>query len=272
MKPTRQVNMILLKHHLKSLRLPTISAECEKAAKQCATEGADHLGYLLRVCELELIERERKAAARRLTAAKFPAVKTMTEFDFAASPSINRGLVLELLKCEFLSRKENVLLIGGSGTGKTHLATSIAVEACGQGKRVRFARVTELVTQLLEAREERQLSRLWDQLSKLHLLVLDELGYVPASKVGAELLFDVISTAYERTSLIVTTNLPFEQWTEVLDNERLTGAVLDRLTHRCHIVETGSESFRLKEARRRRAVLPTVAMPTGAKSAIEQKA
>ncbi len=271
MKPSHHVNMLLLKHYLKSLRLPTVSAECEKAAKQCAAEGTDHLGYLLRVCELELIERERKAAARRLKAAKLPAVKTATEFDFAASPTINRGLVLELLKCEFLSRKENILLIGGSGTGKTHLATSIAVEACGQGKRVRFARVTELVTQLLEAREERQLSRLRDQLSKLNLLILDELGYVPASKVGAELLFDVISTSYERTSLIVTTNLPFEQWTEVLDNERLTGAALDRLTHRCHIVETGSESYRLKDAQRRRAVRATGAGAPGARTASEQK-
>jgi DNA replication protein DnaC len=136
MNPSRQVNMLLLRHHLKALRLPTVSAECEKAAKQCAAEGTDHLGHLLRFCELELIERERKAAARSLKAAKFPAVKTAAEFGFATSPAINRGLVLELLKCEFLSRKENVSLIGGSGTGKTHLATSIAVEACGQGKRV----------------------------------------------------------------------------------------------------------------------------------------
>ena len=116
---------------------------------------------------------------------------------------------------------------------------------------MRFFRVTELVTQLLEAREERQLGRLRSQLAKLDLLVLDELGYVPASKVGAELLFDVISTAYERTSVIVTTNLPFEKWTEVLGSERLTGATLDRLTHRCHILETNGESYRLKEARER---------------------
>ena len=126
------------------------------------------------------------------------------------------------------------------------------MEACGRGKRVRFYRVTELVTQLLEAREERQLGRLQSQLAKLDLLVLDELGYVPASKAGAELLFDVISTAYERTSVIVTTNLPFEQWTEVLGSERLTGATLDRLTHRCTILETGGESYRLRDARRRR--------------------
>ena len=145
-----------------------------------------------------------------------------------------------------------MLLIGGSGTGKTHLATALAMEACARGKRVRFYRVTELATQLLEAREERHLGRLRSQLAKLDLLVLDELGYVPASQVGAELLFDVISTAYERSSVVVTTNLPFEEWKEVLGSERLTGATLDRLTHRCTIIETGGESYRLREARRRR--------------------
>jgi DNA replication protein DnaC len=267
MKTSRVVNMVLLKHHLKALRLPTVSAECEKVAQHCAAEGADHLTYLLRVCELELIERERKASARRLKAARFPTVKTAAEFDFAAQPTIPQGTVLELMKCEFINKKENVLLIGTAGTGKTHLATALGVEACGQGKRVRFARVTELVTQLLEAREERQLTRARAQLAKLDLLILDELGYVPASKVGAELLFDVISTSYERTSLIVTTNLPFEQWTEVLDNERLTGATLDRLTHRCHIIETGGESYRLRDARRRRsgsvALRPTPAAELG---------
>jgi DNA replication protein DnaC len=267
MKTSHVVNMVLLKHHLKALRLPTVSAECEKVAKQCAAEGADHLTYLLRVSELELIERERKAGALRLKAARFPTAKTAAEFDFAAQPTINQGMVLGLMRCDFIPKKENVLLIGTAGTGKTHLATALGIEACGLGKRVRFARVTELVTQLLEAREERQLTRARAQLAKLDLLILDELGYVPASKVGAELLFDVISTSYERTSLIVTTNLPFEQWTEVLDNERLTGATLDRLTHRCHIIETGGESYRLKDARRRRggsgAVQPTPAAALG---------
>ncbi|MDA1055787.1 MAG: ATP-binding protein, partial [Planctomycetota bacterium] len=129
----------------------------------------------------------------------------------------------------------------------------LGVEACGQGKKVRFWRVTELITQLIEAREERQLLRLKNQLAKLDLLILDELGYVPASKLGAELLFDIISTAYERTSLIVTTNLPFENWTEVLGSERLTGATLDRLTHRCHILEASGESYRLADARRRQS-------------------
>ncbi|HWB11456.1 MAG TPA: ATP-binding protein [Pirellulales bacterium] len=143
-------------------------------------------------------------------------------------------------------------LLRNPGTGKTHLATALAIEACHRGYQVRFFRVTELVTQLMEAREERQLLRMKAQLARLDVIVLDELGYVPASKLGAELLFDVISTAYERQSLIVTTNLPFGQWTEVLGSERLTGAVLDRLTHRCHIREATGDSYRLKDARRHR--------------------
>ena len=157
------------------------------------------------------------------------------------------------MRCGYLDQRENLLLVGNTGTGKTHLASALGVEACRPGKRVRFHKVVELVTQLIEAREERQLSRMKTQLSKLDLLILDELGYVPASKLGAELLFDVISTAYERTSVIVTTNLPFENWTEVLGSERLTGATLDRLTQRCHIIECNGESYRLNDAKRRRS-------------------
>jgi DNA replication protein DnaC len=142
-----------------------------------------------------------------------------------------------------------VLFIGNPGTGKSHLAAAIAAEACAKGYKVRFFRVTELVTLMIEAKDQRNLLRLRSQLSKLDLLVLDELGYVPATKVGAELLFDVIATAYERTSLLVTTNLPFENWTEVLGSERLTGATLDRLTHRCKIIETKGESYRLQDAK-----------------------
>jgi DNA replication protein DnaC len=253
-QPTKST--VLLKHHLQALKLPTMTAECEKLARRCAQENVDHLGFLLQLAELEVLERERRAAARRLKAARLPTPKTLESFDFAAAPALNKPLILELMTCDYIDRHENVLLIGGSGTGKTHLATALATAACARGKRVRFYRVTELATLLLEAREERQLTRLRSQLAKLELLVLDELGYVPASKVGAELLFDVISTAYERMSLIVTTNLPFEEWKEVLGSERLTGATLDRLTHRCTLVETGRESYRLREARRRRRAAP----------------
>ncbi len=157
----------------------------------------------------------------------------------------------ELAHGEFIKERENVLLIGNSGTGKTHLATALAFAACQMGFKTRFFGVTGLVTQLLERREERQLERFFKQLDRLDLLVLDELGYVPFSKLGAELLFEVVSRAYERTSLVVTANLPFESWTEVLGSQRLTGALLDRLTHRVHILEANGESFRLKDSMRR---------------------
>jgi DNA replication protein DnaC len=247
--PTKST--VLLKHHLKQLKLPTMHTECEKIAARAAKDNLDHLAFLLHLCELELIERERRAAERRLKAAKFPSNKTLDTFDFKARPSVNKPLVLQLIQGDYLDRRENLLLVGPSGTGKTHLTLALGIAACSQGKKVRFWRVTELITTLLEAKEERQLLRLRGQLAKLDLLILDELGYVPASKAGAELLFDVIAGAYERNSVIVTTNLPFENWTEVLGNERLTGAALDRLTHRCHILETKGESYRLRESKQR---------------------
>jgi DNA replication protein DnaC len=252
MTKTETKSTVLVKHHLKSLKLPTMHGECEKIAARSANENLDHLAFLLALCELELVDRERRAAERRLKAARFPAHKTLDEFDFAAQPSVNKPLVLELIKGEYLQKRENLILVGASGTGKTHLATALGVAACLAGKKVRFFRVTELITTLIEARDEKLLLRLRGQLAKQHLLILDELGYVPASKVGAELLFDIVATAYERQSLIVTTNLPFENWTEVLGSERLTGAALDRLTHRCHIIETTGESYRLQDAQRRR--------------------
>jgi len=251
MKTLETKSLVLLKHHLKALRLPTVGSECEKVARQAAADNVDHLTYLLQLLELELLDREKRSAERRLKAAKFPTIKTLDSFDFTARPSVNKVLIAELARCEFIDNRENVLMVGNPGTGKSHLATALAAQACARGYKVRFYRATELVTTLIEARDERTFMRLKTQLARLDLLVLDELGYVPASKVGAELLFDVISSAYERTSLIVTTNLPFESWTEVLGSERLTGATLDRLTHRCHIIETRGESYRLHDAKAR---------------------
>lgn len=245
-KPT-----VLLEYHLKQLKLPTMLREYASLASVCSKERTDYPTYLLRLTERELIDRERRAAERRIKAAKFPVIKTLDSFDFSAQPSINEAVLRELMSGEYIDRRENVLLVGNSGTGKTHLAIALGFSACSQGRRVRFFTVTGLVTQLLEAREDRQLQRLLKQLQRYHLLVLDELGYVPFSKAGAELLFEVVSRAYEQTSLIVTTNLPFENWTEVLGSERLTGALLDRLTHRVHILEANGHSYRLAESRRR---------------------
>lgn len=242
---------VLLDHYLKQLKLPTMLREYKAIAAVCAREGEDHIAFLLRMVERELIDREQRAAERRLKAASFGVLKTLDTFDFTAQPTINRALVLQLMRGEYLDAHENILLIGNPGTGKTHLATAMGHSACAQGRRVRFFSVTGLVTQLLEAREDRQLERLLKRLEKLQLLILDEFGYVPFSKTGAELLFEVVSRAYERQSIMLTTNLPFEHWTEILGNERLTGALLDRITHRVHIIEANGESYRLRDAKKR---------------------
>lgn len=242
---------LLLEHYLKKLRFPTMLREYDSLAAVCRDDRSDYPTYLLRLVERELLDRERKAAERRVRDARFPVVKTLDTFDFRAQPSINESLVRELMGGEYIDNRENILLIGNSGTGKTHLACALAFAACAQGRRVRFFTITALVTELLECREEKKLQRLHKQLERFHLIVLDELGYVPFSKVGAELLFEVVSRSYERNSLIISTNLPFENWPEVLGSERLTGALLDRLTHRIHIIEANGESYRLKYAKNR---------------------
>lgn len=242
---------VLLEHYLKQLKLPTIMREYASLAATCSQERADYVTYLLRLVERELLDREQRACQRRVKAARFPVIKTLDTFDFKAQPSINQTLVRELMSGEYLDRHENVLFVGNQGTGKTHLACALAFAACGQGRRARFFTVSQLITHLAEAQEERHLQKLHSQLERHDLLLLDELGYVAFSKMGAELLFEVVSRAYERTSLIVTTNLPFEAWTEVMGNERLTGALLDRLTHRVHILEANGESYRLRQSKQR---------------------
>ena len=245
-KPT-----VLLEHYLKELKLPTFLREYRKMAELCGKDRTDYQSFLLRLVEREIQDRELRARERRIKAAKFPVLKTLESFDFTAQPSINQPLIRELMSGDYIDKHENVLLIGNSGTGKTHLGTALAFGACEQGRKVRFYSATGMVTTLLERREERELERFNRQLDRLELIVLDELGYIPFSKAGAELLFEVISRAYERTSLILTTNLPFEAWTEVLGSQRLTGALLDRLTHRIHILEANGESHRLRESRKR---------------------
>lgn len=244
---------VLLTHHLKKLRLPTFLGEHDKLARQCAAEGKDHVQYLLRLCELELIERERRMIERRIKAAKFPATKSLDSFDFKAIPSLNKMLVMELARCEYVTRRENIIALGPSGTGKTHAALGLGLAACQKGMRVRFITAAALVHELIEAVDERRLQRLQKQLAAQDLLIIDELGFVPLSKTGAELLFEVISQRYERGSIIITSNLPFDEWTETFGTERLTGAILDRLTHHVHILEMNGESFRLRESRKAKA-------------------
>jgi DNA replication protein DnaC len=247
---------VLLEHHLKQLRLPTFLREYDKVARQCASESVDYPRYLLRLTELELLDRERRACERRIHQARFPVVKSLDTFEFLALPSLNKALVVELARCEFLLRRENVLLLGNSGTGKTHLALALGLSACQRGHRVRFTTAAAMVHELLEAKDEKRLLRYQKQMASYELLIVDELGFVPLSKSGAELLFEVFSQRYERGSTLVTSNLPFQEWTEVLGTERLTGALLDRLTHHVHILEMNGESYRLKQSKRKRGSPP----------------
>ena len=243
---------VLLGHHLKALKLPTFLREYDKVARDCAREAIDHPSYLLRLAELELIERERRMVERRIRQARFPAVKSLDTFDFAVLPSLNKMLVLELARSEYILRRENIIALGNSGTGKSHVALALGLAACQRGFAVGFMTAVSLVNQLLEARDEKRLLRLQTQLAGCKLLIVDELGYVPLSPTGAELLFEVFSQRYERGSTIVTSNLPFEDWTSVFASERLTGALLDRLTHHVHILEMNGDSYRHKQSKGRK--------------------
>ncbi len=257
---------VLLAHHLKALKLPTFLREYDRQARQCAAEGVDYARYLLRLAEQELpaaegpplkncahsrAGRERRMVERRIKAARFAAVKSLDSFDFAALPSLNKALVMELARSEYVERRENVIAVGNSGTGKSHIALGLGLAACQRGLSVGFTAAAAIVHELLEARDEKRLLRLQRQLAAYKLLIIDELGYVPLSQTGAELLFEVFSQRYERGSTIVTSNLPFDEWTSVFGSERLTGALLDRLTHHVHILEMNGDSYRLAHSRRR---------------------
>ena len=239
---------LLREHHLKELKLPSFLRGYGKMPAQCAA-GVDHPQYLLRLAELELIDRHQRMVERRIRAAQFPAVKTLDTLDFPSIPSLNKAMVMELARCEYIQRRKNVIAVGNSGTGKTHMALGLGLAACQRGLSVGFTTAAGLVHEMMEARDERRLLNLQRQLSRLNLLIIDELGFVSVSRTGAELLFEVFSQRYERGSTMVTTNFPFDEWTEVFSSERLTGTLLDRLTHHVHILEMNGESYRLKLSR-----------------------
>jgi DNA replication protein DnaC len=239
---------LLLRSNLKQLRLPAMHAEFDKLAREAATANEGYEQYLLRLTELEVAARAGNAVQARIRAADFPVPKDFDTFDFTAVPSLNKPKMLELARGEWIEQRFNVCLIGSPGTGKTHVAIALGLAACRQGKRVRFTTAAALVTRLEEAQKQYQLDRVLTQLDRTDLLICDELGYLSFSRVGAELLFQVFADRYERRSLLVTSNLAFSEWGQIFQGERMTAALLDRLTHRCHIFEMNSESFRFRES------------------------
>jgi DNA replication protein DnaC len=239
---------MLLRANLKQLRLPAMGAEFEKLAREAADANEDYEQYLLRLTELEIAARASNAVQARTRAAGFPVTKDFDTFDFSAVPSLSKPKVLELARGEWIEQRTNTCFIGSPGTGKTHLAIALGLAACRQGKRVRFATAAGLVTRLEEAQKQYQLDRVLAQLDRIDLLICDELGYLSFSRAGAELLFQVFADRYERRSLLVTSNLAFSEWGQVFQGERMTAALLDRLTHRCQIFEMNSESFRFRES------------------------
>ena len=239
---------MLLRSNLKQLRLPTIGAEFEKLAREAAAANEGYEQYLLRLTELEVAARASNAVQARIRAAGFPVAKDFDTFDFAAVPHLSKPKILELARGEWIEQRSNVCLLGSPGTGKTHVATALGLAACRQGKRVRFFTAAALVTQLEEAQKRYQLDRLLGQLDRADLLICDELGYLSFSRTGAELLFQVFADRYERRSLLVTSNLAFGEWGQIFQGERMTAALLDRLTHRCAIFEMNGESFRFRES------------------------
>lgn len=239
---------MLLKANLKLLRLPTICAEFEQLAREAAAGNENYDQYLLRLTELEVAARSSNALQARIRGAAFPLHKDFDTYDFTAVPSVPKQKMLELARGDWIDQHFNACLIGEPGTGKTHLAIALGLSACRMGKRVKFYTAANLVTKLEAAQQSHQLDRLLTQLDKLDLLICDELGYVSFNRAGAELLFQLFADRYERGSTLITSNLAFGEWNQVFQGERMTAALLDRLTHHCHIFEMNGESFRFRES------------------------
>ena len=233
----------LLEVYLKQLRLPAFLGHYRQLAHDAAQTNQDYAHFLLALAEQEVAQRERHRIEQRIRGARFPVLKELADFDFTCVPSLNKAQVLELAQGGYLARHEPLLLVGGPGVGKTHVATGLALAACRQGQRVRFYTAAALVNELLQAQDEHRLGKVLQAALKLDLLVLDELGFIPFTPVGAQLIFTFCAHLYERVALVITTNLRFADWIQVLGDERLTAALLDRLTHRAHILEFQAESL-----------------------------
>ena len=239
---------ILLEAYLKRLKFPTMFTHYQEMARQAEQGNQTYEGYLLVLSELESQQRDENAFKRRVSQAKFPLAKTLDQFDFSAIPALNKAKVINLAQGDYIGKKENLILMGNSGTGKTHLATALGLIACQQGKNVRFLTAAGLINQMTEAQAGLRLSHVQRVLAKLDLLIIDEIGYVPFSEKGAQLFFQVVTDSYERQSIIMTTNLDFSKWPQVFHSEQLTGALLDRLTHHAHILTMNGESYRFKQS------------------------
>ena len=240
---------VLLDSYLKTLKLPTMRSEYKAIARKCSQANAAYEDFLQQLAELEVQRRTALAIERRLKQAGFPMVKELSSYRFADVPKLNKKHVLDLARCAFIDSKTNLVLTGSPGVGKTHLAIAFGREACRRGYKVRFFTASQLVNTYIEARQERTILKLEKNIRRCDLIIIDELGYIPLDRIGAEHLFGFFSQCYEQTSLIVTTNLPFADWPQVFaDDERLAGALLDRLTHHVHILEIVGDSYRLKSS------------------------
>jgi DNA replication protein DnaC len=242
---------LLLHNYLKTLKLPTFTREYAAVARQCAQHNASYEAFLQQLAELEVQHRQAQAIERRIKQAGFPLVKELSDFNFAAVPKLNKKRVMDLAQCQFIEQRANLALHGAPGVGKTHLAIGLGRQACRRGYKTKFFTAASLANAYLEAREERQITRLENHIRRSDLIIVDELGYIPLDRTGAEHLFGFFSQCYETTSLMVTTNLPFADWPQIFaGDERLTGALLDRLTHHVHLVEILGDSYRLQASQK----------------------